>query len=185
MKLAAGKLDQRVTVFGLDADLRKTHVANLWCTIRAKESASPPMPAGLRTGARVDVWCRYRSKITQGQYIQCRDRVLHVTSARDPDGTCTALVLTCDEFIGQPATYRTAGRADVCCRVHLQHDAPYLSDLGQVTSYRTRAEVLIAEVGRPQVDDVLIVVGVAYLVTQYASETDDGVVRGLWLERID
>lgn len=185
MRLAAGKLDQRVAVFDLDANLRMTHVTSIWSTIRAKESAAPPMPAGLRTGARLDVWCRYNSKITQGQYIKCRSRILHVTSARDPDGARAALVLTCDEFIGQPAVYRSAGRADVCCRVYLQHDAPHLDEIGQVTNYRTRAEVLVAEVGRPQADDILLIGGVGYLVTQYASDTDDGVVRGLWVERIE
>ena len=45
-----------------------------------------------------------------------------------------------------------------------------------------RAEVAIIEVGRPQVDDQLFIGGALYNIVAYARDTDDGVVRGLWLE---
>lgn len=80
------------------------------------------------------------------------------------------------------AEYRPAVGAPVACRVLLTHGAPYLDDLGQVTDYRTRAEVALIEVGRPQVDDRLLVGDTLYTVIAYASDTDDGVVRGLWVE---
>lgn len=182
MILAAGRLDQRATLYSLTDRLRPTIIRRMRCTVVAKESAAPAMAAGLRTGARVSVWCRYSGKIEAGQYLRIRDRLLHITSVRDPDARRTSLVLTCDEFIGQCAEYRTE-YGSKRCRVHLTHDAPYLDDLGQVTEYRVRAEVLLFEVGRPQVDDILIVSGVQYVITQYADQTDDGVVRGLWLER--
>ncbi|MNF02484.1 hypothetical protein D3C80_2016330 [compost metagenome] len=56
--------------------------------------------------------------------------------------------------------------------------------MGRVADYRTRAEVVLIEVGRPQVDDQLLVAGTLYTITDYADETDDGVVRGLWLEAV-
>jgi len=56
--------------------------------------------------------------------------------------------------------------------------------MGQVTEYRTKAEVALIEVGRPQVDDQLVIDGARYSVIAYADETDDGVVRGLWLETV-
>lgn len=182
--LAAGRLDQRAILYSLTDGLRPAAIRRMRCTVVAKESAAPAMAAGLRTGARVSVWCRYSGKIESGQYLRIRDRLLHITSVRDPDAKRASLVLTCDEFIGQCAEYRTE-LGSKHCRVHLQHDAPYLDELGQVTDYRVRAEVLIFEVGRPQVDDLLFVGGVRYAITQYADHTDDGVVRGLWLERLD
>ncbi len=70
------------------------------------------------------------------------------------------------------------------CRVHVTHEAPYRDELGQVTDYRTRIQVALIEVGRPQVDDQIIVEGARYTVIAYADETDDGVVRGLWVEKV-
>ena len=69
------------------------------------------------------------------------------------------------------------------CRVHLTHQAPWLDEEGVATDYRTRAEVAVIEVGRPEEGDRLQINGHLYSVTGYARDTDDGVVRGLWLER--
>ena len=42
----------------------------------------------------------------------------------------------------------------------------------------------LIEVGRLQVDDQLQVGGVLYNVIDYADESDDGIVRGLWLQPV-
>ena len=72
----------------------------------------------------------------------------------------------------------------MACRVHLTHQVPYRDELGQATDYRTRAEVAIIEVGRPEAGDQVSVGGVLYNVDAYADESDDGVVRGLWLDKV-
>lgn len=97
-------------------------------------------------------------------------------------GAKAELVMSCAELVGQPAEYRPQAGVPVPCRVHLAHEAPYLDDMGQVVDYKTRAEVAVIEVGRPQVDDQLLIAGTLYNVIQYARDSDDGVVRGLWLE---
>ena len=66
----------------------------------------------------------------------------------------------------------------------MQHEAPVLDDLGQVVDYKTRAELALIEVGRAQPGDGLHVGGVSYQVVNYDDRSDDGVVRGVWLERI-
>ena len=52
-----------------------------------------------------------------------------------------------------------------------------------MVDYRTRAEVALIEVGRVQVGDQLRLGDEHYAVIGIAAEGDDGVVRGLWLER--
>lgn len=182
--MRAGRLRHKAQIVTLGHDLSKTCHGTLWCGITAKDGAAPPMPSGLRTGARVDVRTRYTDKLQQGAYLLAGDRILHITSVRDVTGKRAELVASCDEFIGQPAQYQSPERGQISCRVHLAHEAPFLNDFGQVTDYRTRAEVLVLEVGRPQVDDRITIAGQAYTVTQYANQTDDGVVRSLWLERV-
>ena len=180
--MRAGRLRHKAQIITLGHDLRKTCHGTVWCDITAKDGAAPPMPAGLRTGARVGVRARYTDRLRQGVYLITHDRILHVTSVRDVTGKRAELVASCDEFVGQPAEYvgQTGRRR---CMVHITHNAPYLDELGQVTSYQHKAEVLVLEVGRPQPGDKIIMAdGSAYTVTQYASDTDDGVVRGLWLE---
>ncbi|MFF6557878.1 hypothetical protein ACET39_31950, partial [Pseudomonas aeruginosa] len=61
---------------------------------------------------------------------------------------------------------------------------PWLDENGQATAYRIRAEVALIETGRVQVGDLLEVDRVRYYVVDYADGTDDGFVRGLWLERV-
>jgi hypothetical protein len=69
--------------------------------------------------------------------------------------------------------------------VHLVHDAPMRDEFGQATAYKTRAEVALIEAGRLQAGtDQLRVCGITYNIIDYAGDTDDGVVRGLWLERV-
>ena len=179
-----GRLDKRVQILSLSADLLPVSLGSRWVSIRAKEAGDVGAAAGLRTGAMVEVRARFSELLTAGRYLKSAGRLLHITSARDPMGTAAELVLSCDEFVGEPAEYRGDGVPPVTCRAHLTHAAPYMDDLGQVTGYKTRAEVALIEVGRPQVDDQLMVAGVLYAVIRYADESDDGVVRGLWLEAL-
>lgn len=179
-----GELNKRATLLQLSAALLPVTVGNLWVGLRAKEAADPPMAAGLRTPARVEIRARFNANLVPGLYLRQGNRLFHITSARDPLGNRAELRITADELIGQPGQYAPANGASRACRVHLTHSAPYLDELGQVTDYRTRAEVALIEVGRPQVGDALNVSGQSYQVIGYAAETDDGVVRGLWLERV-
>lgn len=183
--MRAGRLRHKAQIVTLGHDLGKTCYGTIWCGITAKEGAAPPMAAGLRTGARVEVRARYTNKLQQGAYLLTGNRILHVTSVRDVTSKRAELIASCDEFVGQPAQYQSPIRGLINCRVHLTHDAPFLNDFGQVTDYRTRAEVLVMEVGRPQVDNRITIAGQVYIVTQYAGGTDDGVVRSLWLEPVE
>lgn len=179
-----GELRHRARLFELNADLRPVDLGELWVGIHAKESADPPMAAGLRNPARIAIRARYSPKVTQGRYLRHGGRLFHITSARDPLGNRAELRITADELIGEPGLYRSQGEPPVPCRVFLTHSAPYLDELGQVVDYKTRAEVAVIEVGRPVEGDLLEVGGVCYQVIAYANGTDDGVVRGLWLERL-
>lgn len=180
-----GRLDKRAQILSLSADLCEVDHGSRWVSIRSREVGDVGQPSGLRSPALVEVRARYSDALQQGRYLRSGSRLLYIGSApRDPMGTRAELVMSCAELIGQCAQYLPAERPPVACRVHLTHEAPYLDDTGQVTDYRTRAEVAIIEVGRPQVDDLLIIDGERYAVIAYADDTDDGVVRGLWLERV-
>lgn len=180
--MRAGALRHRAEILSLAADLAPVSHGSRWVGIRAKEAADAPEASGLRSPAMVEVRARYSAELSQGRYLRHAGRLLHITGARDPMGTGAELVLSCHELVGQAGEYRPTTGDPLACRVHLTHNAPYLDDMGQVTDYRTRAEVALLEVGRPQVDDQLMVAGTLYTVIAYADDTDDGVVRGLWLE---
>lgn len=182
--MRAGNLRHRIEALSLAADLTSVSHGSRWASIRAKEAADAPAATGLRSPAMIEVRARYSAELIQGRYLRNGQRLLHITGVRDPIGTGAELVLSCHELIGLPGEYRPLDGAPVSCRVHLTHNAPYLDELGQVTDYRTRAEVALIEVGRPQMDDQLLAGGVLYTVIAYADETDDGVVRGLWLEAV-
>lgn len=182
--MRAGKLRHRAKIICLSVDLQSLVIGSRWVGIRAKEAADAGQSSGLRTGAMVEVRARGSAELVQGRYLLSGSRLLHITSVRDPMGTGAELVLSCDELVGQPGEYRPDGQPPKACRVHLTHSAPYLDELGQVTDYKTRAEVALIEVGRPQVDDQLLVAGTLYSVIDYAADSDDGVVRGLWLDQV-
>lgn len=182
--MRAGNLRHRAEILSLSAALLAVSHGSRWVGIRSKEAGDVGAAAGLRTGAMIEVRARFSDALTAGRYLKSGGRLLHITSARDPMGDRDELVLSCDELVGEVAEYRGDGLPPVACRAQLTHAAPYLDDLGQVTAYKTRAEVALIEVGRPQVDDQLLVGGVLYVVTRYADASDDGVVRGLWLERV-
>lgn len=183
--MRAGNLRHRAEILSLSADLLPVSHGSRWVGIRSKEAGEVGAATGLRTGAMIEVRARFSDVLSAGRYLKSGGRLLHITSARDPMGTGAELVLSCDELVGEAAEYRPDGQPPRPCRVHLTHAAPHLDDLGQVTAYKTRAEVALIEVGRPQVDDQLLVGGALYNVIDYARDSDDGVVRGLWLDQVD
>lgn len=181
--MRAGELKSHAKLLELSADLCPVDMGGVWLGIKARDAGGVPMPSGLRSPALIDIRARYSDRLRQGRYLRYGDRLMQITSVRDPLGNKAEMRISADEFVGIPATYLPQERAPATCRTHLVHEAPYLDELGQVTDYRTRAEVALIEVGRPEVGDRLTVAGVTYNVIAYASESDDGVVRGLWLER--
>ncbi|WAC45581.1 hypothetical protein OU997_05260 [Pseudomonas sp. SL4(2022)] len=181
--MRAGTLRNRAQVLSLSADLCTIDHGTRWVSFRSKAAGDAPQVSGLRASAMVEVRARFSDELQQGRYLRHGTRLLYIASApRDPMGTRTELVLSCDELVGQPAEYRPQGGVPVCCRVHLSHQAPFLDELGQVTDYKTRVEVAVIEVGRPEEGDQLLIAGTLYNVIGYARDSDDGVVRGLWLE---
>lgn len=177
-----GRLDKRVQILSLSSDLCAIDHGQRWASIRAKDAGDAAQLAGLRATALIEVRARYSDELQQGRYLRNGDRLFYISSApRDPMGTKAEMVISCAELVGQVAEYRPQGGVPVECRVHLSHQAPYLDDMGQVTDYKTKAEVAVIEVGRPEKDDQLLIAGTLYNVIAYARDSDDGVVRGLWL----
>jgi head-tail adaptor len=178
-----GRLDKRVQILSLSSVLGQIDHGQRWASIRAKEAGDVAQLAGLRATGLVEVRARYSDELQQGRYLRTGSRLLYISSApRDPMATKAEMVVTCAELVGQVAEYQPQVGAPVACRVHLSHQAPYLDDLGQVTDYKTKAEVAVIEVGRPEEGDQLLIAGTLYTVIAYARDSDDGVVRGLWLE---
>lgn len=179
-----GRLDTPADLLELGPDLQPQMIEWLWVGVLAKDSADAPQAASLRSPAKVEVRSWWDSELLQGRYLRAESRLFHIDSVRDVTGQQAELTITATELIGAAAIYTPAGGDPVACRVLLTHGAPYLDELGQVTDYRTRVEVALIEVGRPQVDDQLQVGVTLYTVIAYADDSDDGVVRGLWLEAL-
>lgn len=177
--MRAGSLNMRAEVLELDPDCAVRPVMRRWVSLRAKDAGDVAAPSGLRSAGMVEVRGWFSGEYQAGRYIRIGDRLLVIADPRDPMGNGAEIVVSCYELTGQPATYN--GKA---CRVHLAHNAPWLDDMGQVTAYKTRAEVALIETGRVQVGDQLIVSGTTYNVIAYADDSDDGIVRGLWLEQV-
>jgi hypothetical protein len=182
--MRTGRLETPADLLVLGPDLQPQLLDWLWVGVRAKDAADAPAAVGLRSPAKIEVRSWWDDRLLQGRYLRAEGRLLCLDSVRDVIGQQTELVMTATELVGEPAEYRGDGLPPMACRAHLTHAAPYLDDLGQVTSYKTRAEVALIEVGRPQVGDQLLVAGTLYNVIDYARDSDDGVVRGLWLERV-
>ena len=180
--MRAGQLDTPANLVELDPDLQPVTVDWLWVGIRAKEGTTPA-PAGLRSRAQVTVRAWWDDRLQQGRYLVADDRLLHIDNVRDVMGARVEVQIAATELVGQQATLLPDAGGAVSCRVFLQHEAPVLDAMGQVVDYKTRAELALIEVGRPQSGDVLQVAGVSYQVIDYDDRSDDGIVRGVWLER--
>jgi hypothetical protein len=174
-----GRLDKRAEVFALSPSLEPVSMGIRWVSIRAKDGGAVQQAVGLRSPALVEVRARSSDVLQNGRYLKIGDRLMIITSYRDPMGTGTDAVMSCAEFIGEAGEY--SGEP---CRVHLTHQAPYLDPNGLATQYKTLAEVALIETGRIQPGDTLTVGDYDYLVLSYAGGTDDGAVRGLWLEML-
>ncbi|WP_287030047.1 hypothetical protein [Pseudomonas sp. UBA6310] len=182
--MRSGNLNTPAHILELDADLNAITLDWVWCGIQTKESGDFAYPSGLRNPAKVTIRAWYDERLKQGRYLCADQRLFHIDSTRDFSGNRAELAITATEFIGQPALYLPAGRPQKCCRVFINHDAQHRDDMGQATGYRTKVEALLIETGRVQVDDRLQLNGVDYLVIDYADDSDDGIVRAMWLERI-
>lgn len=182
--MRAGRLDTPATMLELSSDLCARELGWVWTGIRAKDAGDVAFPSGLRNPGRVEIRAWWDQRLVQGRYLRAGERLFHIDSARDVMGSRAELVLTCTEFVGLAAEYRPADRMPISCRVFLQHHAPYRDEQGLATDYKTLAEVALIETGRVQVDDQIQVGGELYNVIDYANETDDGIVRGLWLELV-
>lgn len=182
--MEVGRLNKHATILAMSADLEPISVGKAWLAITSKDAADVGRQPGVRSLAMVDIRARYNDRLQQGRYLKLGDRLFCLTSVRDPMGTRAEVRCSADEFVGDPALCRVAGRPDMPCRIHLNYEAPYLDQDGQVTSYRVRGEVVLIETGRVQVDDQFLVDGEIYNVIAYDESSDDGVVRALWLERI-
>ena len=178
-----GVIDTPANLVELDPDLQPVTIDWLWVGIRAKEGTTPA-PAGLRSSAQVTVRAWWGDRLQQGRYLVADDRLLHIDNVRDVMGTRVEVQIAATELIGQPAQYLPADGDPAGCRVFLQHEAPVIDRMGQVIDYKTRAELALIEVGRAQPGDVLQVAGVGYQVVDYDDRSDDGIVRGVWLERV-
>lgn len=183
--MRAGQLSTPADILRLNADLTVSMLDWIWVGIRSKESTDAPAHTGLRAPAKVTVRAWWDDRLQAGRYLRGDDRLLLIDDVRDFTGQRAEVAITCSELVGQGGQYQPADGPPRCCRVHLTHEAPYRDELGQVVNYMTRAEVAIIEVGRPQEGDQLRVGGVNYVVANYAADTDDGVVRGLWLVPVD
>ena len=179
--MRAGRLDTPTDILLLNADLTVSVLDWVWLGIDSKESTDAPAHTGLRAPAKVTVRAWWDERLQVGRYLRGDGRLLLIDDVRDFTGQRAEVAITCSELVGLAGQYVPADGVPRCCRVHLMHQAPYRDELGQVASYMTRAEVAIIEVGRPQEGDQLRVGRELYVVSNYADDSDDGVVRGLWL----
>lgn len=180
--MRTGRLNTPATLLHLGPDLQPCEIDWLWCGIQTKENAEPPPATGLRAPAKITIRAWWDERLIQGRYLRAGSRLFLIDDVRDFNGNRSEVVMTASELVGQPAEYRPAGLAPVCCRVHLRPVAPYVDDDGRMTDYQLAAQVALIEVGRIQVDDQLVVAGRTYNVIDYVNESDDGVVRSVWLE---
>ncbi|GLK88316.1 head-tail adaptor protein [Pseudomonas turukhanskensis] len=183
--MEVGRLNKRATILALTPDLATIELGGVWLAIASKDAADLAPQVGVRSLARVDIRARYSDRLQQGRYLKHGNRLFHLTSVRDPTGTKAELRCSADEFVGEAAIYKPEGVPPRPCRVNLAFDAPYRDEYGKVVEYRTKAEVVLIETGRVQADEQLIVGTTTYNVLGYADETDDGIVRGLWLQPME
>lgn len=176
-----GAIDTPANLIKLGPDLQPITIDWLWVGIRAREGDVAPS-RGLRSSAQVTVRAWWDDSLVPGRYLRAEHRLLLIDDVRDITGQQVEMQLACSELIGQPGEYRAEGQPPRSCRICLIHSAPVVDEAGRVTDYQTRAEIALIEAGRPQIGDQLVVGDVTYNVIAYDDGSDDGVVRGLWLE---
>ena len=184
--MRAGRLNTPATLLELNAELQRVEIDWMFCGIQAKENAEPPFPSGLRSPAKIAIRAWYDERLRQGRYLEADGRLFHIDSARDFDGLRAELAITATEFVGECGTALPAGQPARPCKVFISYDAPWRDESGRVAEYKTRAEVALIEAGRLEPgQDQLQVCGTLYNITDYDRDSDDGIVRGLWLQPVD
>lgn len=182
--MRTGRLNTPATLLHLGADLQPCEIDWLWCGIQTKENAEPSPATGLRAPAKITIRAWWDERLVKGRYLRTEDRLFLLDDVRDFTGKRQELAITASELVGFPGRVIRQRQAPRCCRVFLAFDMPYVSpDSDQGPVLRTYAEVALIEAGAVEQDDMLEVDGQAYNVLWLAANTDDGVVRGLWLER--
>lgn len=182
--MRAGRLNTPATLLSLSSELECQEIDWIWCGIQTKEATEPPYPSGLRNPAKVTIRAWWDERLRQGRYLRTGDRLFHIDSVRDFTGLQAEVAITATEFIGGRGEVHCSGLPSRPCRVFLTHEALYRDELGQAIGYKTRAEVALIEAGRVQVDDQLLVGCDLYNVISYDDGSDDGIVRGLWLDKV-
>lgn len=177
-----GSIDIPADLLVLPAEGPGELVDWLWVGLRARDSGDVQAPLGLRSPAKVEGRAWWDNRLLQGRYLRTEDRLLLIDSVRDVVGGRVEVVMSCTELVGEPAEFRPADGVPVPCRVFITHSAPVFDEEQRVTDYRTMAELALIEVGRCQVDDQVLVGGQLYTMVDYAGSSDDGVVRGMYLE---
>lgn len=173
-------------MFSLDVELQPCQIDWIWCGIQSKENGDIPAQGGLRLPAKVAIRAWWDARLITGRYLLTDDRRLfHLDSVRDFTGRREEVAITASELVGFCGEARRQGMAPRECRVFLRHDVPYRNSFEQDVVLRTYAEVALLEAGRVEAEDQLLVEGELYNVMALAKDTDDGVVRGLWLERVE
>lgn len=182
--MRAGSLRHRVRILSLSAQLQAIDLGERWASIRAKESADPPAALGLRARTMVEVRARCSPLFAADRYLRNGQRLLRITSVRDPQGTAAELVLTCEELVGESAVYTPPAGGAIECRVFLAHGVARPSDLVGKSEYNTQLEAALIEVGRPQPGGVFQVGGESWRVAGLVDDEDDRVVRRMWVKRL-
>ncbi len=181
--MRASNLNTPANLLELNPDLQPVTIDWLWVGIRAKEGTAPA-PVGLRSSAQVTVRAWWDERLLQGRYLEADGRLLHIDNVRDVMGDRVEVQIAATELVGEPARLLSDASGIRLCRVFLQHEAPVLDAMQQVVGYKTRAELALIETGRAEPGDGLEVGAAWYRVVDYDASSDDGVVRGVWLERV-
>lgn len=180
--MRAGDLRDRAELSELGPDLRKRVIKMLWIGLRTEDNASPGMPVGLRNPIRVDIRARYSPDLITGRYLTAGERLLHITSVRDPVGNRAELRITADELIGLPGVCSRDGHLPLTCRIFIKHGVSRPGELTGRAEYTTQLEAAVIEVGRPQPGAVFQLAGEAWRVVGLVDEEDDGVTRRMWVK---
>lgn len=183
--MRAGSLRHRGVLLALGADLAPVEIGPKWVGIRSKEEADTPSALGLRSRAMTEVRARFDPEFQAGRYIRHGERLLHITSARDPRGNKAELVMSCEELVGESAQFTPAsGGAAAPCRVFLAHGVARPGEFAGKSEYTTQLEAALIEVGRPQPGAVFVMGGVSWRVAALVEDEDDRVVRRMWVKRL-
>jgi hypothetical protein len=149
--------------------------------IRYQERQDAPAQQSMRTSSAVSVYSWDDPIFKAGRFMRIHDgRLLHIDTVRHLPRP-RDIVMSCTELVGESGSY-TSGGNSIACRIFLLLDAPTVGNRPGKTEYRTRAEVAVLEVGRPQPGDSLTVGGSTWSVMGLVDDQDDGLIRQMWVK---